>query len=35
VPPGLLALSSIACPSPSSCDAVGYRQGGAAIIRLR
>jgi len=34
VPSGISALLSVACPSPSSCEAVGYRQGGAAIIRL-
>lgn len=34
LPSGMTAISALACASASNCEAVGYRQGGAAILRF-
>ena len=34
IPAGLATLPALACPSPSTCEAVAVRQGGPEILRL-
>jgi photosystem II stability/assembly factor-like uncharacterized protein len=34
LPAGLQTLPAVACPSPSTCEAVAVRQGGPEILRL-
>ena len=35
LPSGMTAIPALACASATNCEAVGYRQGGAAILRFR